>query len=62
MRFFNLAFAMQEKFCLMTEIEAAGGVNTSGSKRYYYSMNRLAEVLRYVPEWSSVEGILKIHI
>lgn len=56
----TLLAAMQEKFGLQYEItEAAGGVNATGSKPYYYSLNTKASDFGYEPALTSLEGVLQ---
>lgn len=56
----NLLAAMQEKFGLRYEIaDATAGVNATGEKPHYYSLNTRAADFGYQPEWTSLEGILE---
>lgn len=56
----NLLAAMQEKFGLRYEIaETAAGVNATGNKLYYYSLNTRAADFGYQPGLTSLEGILQ---
>ena len=56
----NLLAAMQNKFGLRYEVtESAAGVNATGSKPYYYSLNTQAASFGYLPLLTSLEGILK---
>lgn len=56
----SLLAAMQEEFGLRYEItEAAVGVNATGSKSHYYSLNTRAADFGYQPELTSLEGILQ---
>lgn len=56
----TLLAAMQEKFSLRYEItEATAGVNATGSKPYYYSLNTCAADFGYQPVLSSQQGILQ---
>jgi hypothetical protein len=55
----NLLAIMQEKFGLRYEItEATAGVNATGSKPNYYSLNTRAADFGYQPGLTSVDGIL----
>lgn len=55
----NLLAAMQEKFGLQYEITAAqAGVNATGGKPHYYSLNTRAADFGYQPDLTSLEGIL----
>jgi hypothetical protein len=50
---------MQEKFGLRYEITAVtAGVNATGSKPHYYSLNTRAADFGYQPVLTSLEGIL----
>lgn len=54
-----LLAAMQENFGLQYEItKAAAGINATGSKPHYYSLNRRAADFGYQPGLTSLEGIL----
>lgn len=56
----NLLASMQEKFGLRYEIaETAAGVNATGNKPYYYSLNTRAADFGYQPGLTSLEGILQ---
>jgi nucleoside-diphosphate-sugar epimerase len=56
----SLLAAMQEKFGLRYELtEAAVGVNATGSKPNYYSLNKRAADFGYRPGLTSLEGILQ---
>lgn len=56
----SLLKAMQEKFGLRYEIiKAPAGVNATGGKPYYYSLNTRAAEFGYQPALTSLEGILK---
>lgn len=56
----TLLAAMQEQFGLQYEIaEATVGVNATGSKPYYYSLNTRAADFGYQPGLTSLEGILR---
>ena len=55
----NLLVAMQERFGLRYEItEASSGVNATGSKPYYYSLNTRAADFGYQARLTSLEGVL----
>lgn len=55
-----LLAAMQEKFGLRYEItEASAGVNATGSKPHYYSLNTRAAEFGYHPSLTSLEGIMQ---
>lgn len=55
----SLLAAMQEDFGLRYEItEATAGVNATGSKPHYYSLNTKAADFGYQPTLTSLEGIL----
>jgi nucleoside-diphosphate-sugar epimerase len=55
----SLLAAMQEKFGLRYEITAVtAGVNATGSKPHYYSLNTRAADFGYQPVLTSLEGIL----
>ncbi len=54
----NLLAAMEEKFGLRYEIiEATAGVNATGSKPHYYSLNTRAADFGYQPSFTSLEGL-----
>jgi len=56
----TLLAAMQEKFGLQYEITgAAAGVNATGGKPHYYSLNTRAANFGYQPGLTSLEGILQ---
>jgi hypothetical protein len=49
---------MQEKFGLQYELAQANlGVNATGSKPHYYSLNRHAENFGYVPALTSLQRV-----
>lgn len=55
----QLLAAMQEHFGLRYEIgSAAAGVNATGGKPHYYSLNTRAEDFGYRPSMTSLEGLL----
>ena len=50
---------MQEQFGLRYEItEAGAGVNATGGKPHYYSLNSRAADFGYAPRLTSLEGIV----
>ena len=54
-----LLAAMQEKFGLRYEItDAAAGVNATGGKPHYYSLNTRAADFGYQPGLTSLECVL----
>lgn len=56
----SLLAAMQEKFGLRYETtEATAGVNATGSKPHYYSLNTRAADFGYQPALTSLEGIVQ---
>lgn len=56
----TLLATMQEKLELQHEItEAGAGVNATGSKPHYYSLNTLAADFGYQPLLTSLQGILQ---
>lgn len=56
----SLLAAMQQEFGLRYEIaDTATGVNATGGKPHYYSLNRRAAEFGYQPEMTSLEGILR---
>ena len=55
----SLLETFQKKFDLRYEfVPDAAGVNATGSKPYYYSLNKRAQQFGYQPEWTSLEGLL----
>lgn len=55
----SLLETMKEKFGLQYEItEATVGVNATGNKPHYYSLNTRAADFGYQPELTSLEGVL----
>jgi nucleoside-diphosphate-sugar epimerase len=55
----TLLAVMQEKFGLQYELAQANlGVNATGSKPHYYSLNRHAENFGYVPALNSIQGLV----
>lgn len=55
-----LLAAMHEKFGLQYEVPTAfAGMNATGSKPYYYSLNRRAADFGYSPSVTSLEGVLE---
>ena len=56
----TLLAAMQEKFGLQYEItETRAGVNATGSKPHYYSLNTRAADFGYQPAFTSLRGVLQ---
>jgi hypothetical protein len=56
----TLLAAMQLQFGLQYElVQATTGVNATGSKPHYYSLNRHAENFGYCPLLTSLDGIQK---
>ena len=56
----NLLSAMQKEFELRYEItDVAAGVNATGSKPYYYSLNTRAADFGYCPALTSLEGAMQ---
>lgn len=56
----TLLTAMQEQFGLQYEtIETSVGVNATGSKPHYYSLNSRAADFGYQPSLTSLEGVLQ---
>ena len=54
-----LLTAMQENFGLRYEIiDGSAGVNATGSKPHYYSLNTKADNFGYQPSFTSLEGLL----
>jgi nucleoside-diphosphate-sugar epimerase len=59
---YSLLEVMNKKFELkfeMHDIPASLPFNATGTKTYYYSLNRKAEEINYFPNYSSLKGILK---
>jgi nucleoside-diphosphate-sugar epimerase len=55
----QLLLAMQEHFGLRYEISGvAAGVNATGGKPHYYSLNKRAADFGYVPSLTSLEGVI----
>ncbi len=55
----TLLSAMQLQFGLQYELgQATTGVNATGSKPHYYSLNRHAENFGYVPALNSIQGLV----
>ena len=55
---FSLLQAMQERFGLRYEIDESGaGVNATGLKPRYYSLNRRAADFGYAPRLTSIDGV-----
>jgi nucleoside-diphosphate-sugar epimerase len=56
----TLLAALQTRFGLQYEVvHASAGVNATGTKPHYYSLNKRAEDFGYEPEFTSLDGILK---
>lgn len=56
----TLLAALQEMFGLQYEVvQTDTGVNATGSKPHYYSLNKRAAEFGYQPELTSIEGILR---
>ncbi len=56
----TLLAAMQEKFGLQYEItEATAGINATGSKPHYYSLNTRAADFGFQPDFTSLQGVLQ---
>jgi len=56
----SLLAVMQEKFGLRYEqAETANGINATGKKSHYYSLNTCAADFGYKPALTSLEGVLK---
>lgn len=56
----TLLNAMQEKFSLRYEVvESSAGVNATGGKPHYYSLNKHAADFGYQPSLTSLEGVLQ---
>lgn len=55
----NLLTEMQETFGLRYETQEASGVNATGSKPHYYSLNKRAADFGYRPLLTSLEGVMK---
>lgn len=55
----TLLAAMQDRFGLRYQIsDTTSGVNATGHKPHYYSVNRRAADLGYQPAWTSLDGVL----
>ena len=56
----TLLAALQAKFGLQYEmVQAAAGVNATGTKPHYYSLNRRAKDFGYQPGLTSLQGLLQ---
>lgn len=56
----TLLLTMQNQFGLRYEIaEVSAGVNATGSKPHYYSLNKRAAEFGYQPSLTSLEGVVK---
>ena len=60
----TLLAALQEKFDLQYEaVQTAAGVNATGTKPHYYSLNKRTEDFGYQPRLTSLEGIeIEVHL
>lgn len=57
---FSLLAGLEERFGLAYEVvEQAVGVNATGSKAHYYSLNTRAADFGYAPALSSLEGVVR---
>ncbi len=57
----TLLVAMQENFGLRYEfVETGAGVNATGGKLSYYSLNRVAADFGYKPKYSAIESIYSV--
>lgn len=55
----TLLDAMQKEFGLRYEVtDASSGINATGGKPHYYSMNKRAAEFGYQPELASLDGVL----
>ena len=55
----TLLDAMQKKFGLQYEtVQTGAGLNATGSKPHYYSLNSRAEKFGYMPKLTSLQGVL----
>lgn len=55
----TLLKAMEDNFGLKYEVTQSGsGVNATGLKPHYYSLNKKAEQFGYIPNYSSLEGLM----
>lgn len=56
----SLLQAMQEKFGLQYEIsENPAGINATGGKSHYYSLNTIAADFGYTPNYTALDAVLK---
>ena len=55
----DLLVAMQQAFGLQYKTSDSGGVNATGNKPHYYSLNRRAADFGYQPAFTSLEGVLE---
>jgi nucleoside-diphosphate-sugar epimerase len=55
----TLLAAMAARFGLRYEVGTAAGVNATGAKPHYYSLNRHAAGFGYQPACSSLDGIVR---
>jgi nucleoside-diphosphate-sugar epimerase len=57
----NLLSAMQKQFDLKYElIDSPSGINATGTKSHYYSLNKKANYFGYSPAFSSIECIIQM--
>ncbi|MDO8654253.1 MAG: NAD-dependent epimerase/dehydratase family protein [Undibacterium sp.] len=57
----TLLVALQEKFGLQYDVvQTAAGINATGSKPHYYSLNMSAEDFGYQPRLTSLECVVKV--
>ena len=56
---FTLLSSLKNKFGLNYNIRDGSGINATGMKSFYYSLNRTAEQFGYNPSLSSLDGIIK---
>lgn len=55
----SLLEAMRDSFGLVYEVDDANSqVNATGTKPYYYSMNKSAELFGFIPSFTSLEGVV----
>lgn len=55
----TLLDAMSTRFGLAYETVSSAGVNATGHKTHYYSVNTKAAEFGYKPKWSSLDGVLE---
>lgn len=54
----SLLQSLQEKFGLRYELVASAGLNATGAKTNYYSTNKRASQLGYLPQMNSQDGLI----